>query len=74
MNDVNTRDSSPLNAKALHMKDFLAKRAMIYLLIAIPAAAVVMGVVTAYLAITTPEAVVEREAPPLSKTSWRQQP
>jgi hypothetical protein len=47
---------------------------MIYLLIALPAAAVIMGSITLYFAITTPEAVVVREAPPLSKTSWRQEP
>ena len=50
------------------------KRGMIYLLIAIPAAAVIMGSITLYLAISTPEAPVTREAPPLSKTSWREAP
>jgi len=47
------------------------KRGMIYLLIAIPAAAVVMSSITLYFAVSTPEAAVQRDAPPLSKTSWR---
>jgi len=60
--------------KAFSVKDFVSKRGMIVLLIAIPAAAVLMGAITAYLAVSTPEAAVEREAPPLSKTSWREEP
>ena len=56
------------------MKDFIIKRGMIVLLIAIPAAAVLMGAITAYLAVSTPESAVDREAPPLSKTSWREEP
>ena len=59
--------------KALRMKDFVIKRRMVVLLIAIPAAAVLMSAITVYVALSTPEAVVERQAPPLSKTSWREQ-
>ena len=62
------------NMKAFSVKDFIMKRGIIVLLIAIPAAAVLMGAITAYLAVSTPEAAVEREAPPLSKTSWREEP
>jgi hypothetical protein len=60
--------------KAFGVKDFVMKRGMMVLLIAIPATAVLMGAITAYLAVSTPEAVVEREAPPMSKTSWREEP
>ncbi len=60
--------------KAFKVKDFIMKRGMVVLLIAIPATAVLMGAITAYLAVSTPEAAVQREAPPLSKTSWRKQP
>jgi hypothetical protein len=60
--------------KAFSVKDFAIKKGMIVLLIAIPAAAVLMGAITAYLAVSIPEAAVEREAPPLSKTSWREEP
>ena len=60
-------------AKALSVKDFVVKRRMIVLLIAIPAAAVLMSAITVYVAVSTPETVVKREAPPLSKTSWQEQ-
>ena len=47
------------------------KHGMIYLLIAIPAASLVMGAVTVYLALAHPAEVVEISEAPLSKTSWR---
>ncbi len=60
-------------SRAMSAKDFVVKRRMVVLVIAIPAAAVLMSAVTVYVAVSTPEAVVKREAPPLSKTSWREQ-
>ncbi len=50
------------------------EKGMIFLIVAIPAMAVLMGAITMYLALSSPETVVQREAPPLSKTSWRNDP
>ena len=44
---------------------------IIVLLIAIPAAAVVMGAITMYLAFQGPNQEVLKDGAPLSKTSWR---
>ena len=48
------------------------KRGMIYLLLAVPAASLIMGGITLYLALSDPPVPVEIESEPLSKTSWRE--
>ena len=50
------------------------KRFMIGLLFAIPLTSVALGVVMIYLAVTSPDAYLETEAKPLSKTSWQETP
>jgi hypothetical protein len=50
------------------------KRGMIYLLIALPCAAVLMGVVILVLAFSEPDRGVRHDGVPLSKTSWQQAP
>lgn len=47
------------------------KRLTLYLVILIPAASVVMGMVSLYFAFSDPDPVVRLQDPPLSKTSWR---
>ena len=49
----------------------MKKRLPVILLIAIPAAAVVMSSITAYFAFTGGDQEIRVEAAPLSKTSWR---
>lgn len=49
----------------------MMKRLPIILVIAIPAAAVVMGMITMYLAFQGPDQEVLIDGAPLSKTSWR---
>ena len=49
----------------------MMKRLPIILLIAIPAAAVVMGVITMYLAFQGPDQEIQMDGEPLSKTSWQ---
>ncbi len=46
-------------------------RIPVILLIAIPAAAVVMSSITAYFAYQGPDQEIRVESAPLSKTSWR---
>lgn len=48
------------------------KRLPLILLIAIPAAAVVMGAVSVYLAYQGPSQEIQLDGEPLSKTSWRE--
>jgi hypothetical protein len=45
---------------------------MLWLIVGIPASAVLMGVVTAYLAFSQADPGIHTDAAPLSKTSWRQ--
>ena len=47
------------------------KRGMIYLLIALPLASVIMGMVTLYVALAEQDPVVTESPQALSKTSWR---
>ena len=50
----------------------LRKNGMIYLLIGIPLTSVLLGVLTLYLAFSTPDRDVRlQELAPLSKTSWQ---
>ncbi len=49
----------------------MMKRLPIILVIAIPAAAVVMGLITMYLAFQGPDQEIRMDGEPLSKTSWR---
>ncbi len=51
------------------------KRGMLYLVIAIPLAAVLMGVVTLYVAFSGPDQAIQKvDERPLSRTSWREEP
>ncbi len=47
------------------------KNRILYLVIGIPATAVLMGVVTLYIAFSMPDPGVPIEQPPMSKTSWQ---
>ena len=49
----------------------MMKRLPLILLIAIPAAAVLMSAVTMYLAFQGPNQEIQVDSAPLSKTSWR---
>ncbi len=49
----------------------MKKRLPVILLIAIPAAAVVMSSITAYFAFQGPDQEIRVESAPLSKTSWQ---
>lgn len=49
------------------------KPGMLWLIVGIPAAAVLMGVVTVWIALSDPDPGVELDARPLSKTSYRDQ-
>lgn len=49
----------------------LKDRLPVILLIAIPAAAVVMSTITAYFAYQGPDQEISVDSAPLSKTSWR---
>ena len=49
----------------------MKKRLPVLLLIAIPAAAVVMSSITAYFAFQAENQEIRVESAPLSKTSWR---
>jgi len=44
---------------------------VLYLVVAIPAAALLMGAMTLYIAFSNPDPGVVLDAPPMSKTSWR---
>ena len=46
------------------------KQRMIILLLAIPAASVVMGAVSLFFAISNPDPIVESRVQPLTKVSW----
>jgi hypothetical protein len=48
------------------------KNRMLYLIIGIPLASVIMGMVILYAAITNPDPVVRYDGPPLNKTSFRE--
>lgn len=48
------------------------KRGVLYLVIGIPLAAVLMGVVTLYVAFSNPDPGVQQDGVPLSKTSWQE--
>lgn len=45
---------------------------MVYLIVAIPLMALVMGVVILYLAFSNPDSGVRQDGKPLSKTSWQE--
>lgn len=49
-----------------------AKNAALYLIIGIPAAAVLMGAVTLYIAFSNADPGVHIERAPMSKTSWQE--
>lgn len=46
----------------------------LYLVIAIPCAAILMGAVSLYIAFSQPDRGVHPDGVPLSKTSWRDEP
>lgn len=48
------------------------KRGVLYLVIGIPAASIVMGMVVLYLAFSNADPGIELDQPPLSKTSGRE--
>ena len=50
------------------------KRGVLYLVIAIPAAALLMGAITLYVAFSNPDPGVPIADPALSKTSWQDPP
>ena len=50
----------------------MRERLPLLLLISIPAAAVLMGVIALFLAYQGPDQEIAIQAPPLSKTSWRE--
>ncbi|MEQ8861026.1 MAG: hypothetical protein RIC56_20455 [Pseudomonadales bacterium] len=47
---------------------------VLYLVVAIPLTAVLMGILTLYLAFSNADPGVGLEQPAMSKTSWREQP
>jgi hypothetical protein len=47
------------------------KRGILYLMIGLPCAAVVMGIVIVVLAFSNPDPGVRPDGRPLSKTSWQ---
>jgi hypothetical protein len=47
------------------------KRGVLYLVIAIPATAVIMGIITLVVAFSNADPGVARDAPEMSRTSWR---
>jgi hypothetical protein len=47
------------------------KRGVLWLVIAIPAASVLMGILTLYLAFNTNDGPIDTTSAPLSKTSWK---
>ncbi|HEX7034679.1 MAG TPA: hypothetical protein VF210_02835 [Pseudomonadales bacterium] len=47
------------------------KNRILYLVIGIPASAVLMGIVTLYLAFSNPDPGVPMDQPALTKTSWK---
>jgi hypothetical protein len=51
----------------------MKNRLPVILLIAIPAAAVVMSSITAYFAYQGPDQEIRVESAPMSKTSWREE-
>jgi hypothetical protein len=56
------------------MKKPQKRNGMLYLIIGIPGAAVLMGAVALYLAVSQPDPGVRQDGVPLSKTSWQTQP
>jgi hypothetical protein len=55
------------------MKAALRKNGVLYLLIGIPVASLLMGVITLYVAFTYRDHVVATEHPPLTKMSWQEE-
>ena len=53
------------------MSPDLRKRGMLWLIVGIPVAAVLMGIVSVWIALSDPDPGVELDARPLSKTSHR---
>lgn len=49
-------------------------RGMLYLIIGIPATAVIMGIVTLVVAFSNADPGIQQDAPPMSKTSWQEAP
>lgn len=48
------------------------RRGVLYLVIGIPASAVLLGMVLLYVAFTNADPGIEIDEPPMSKTSWRE--
>jgi hypothetical protein len=48
--------------------------AVLYLVIAIPSTAVVLGILLLYIAFSQPDPGIQPDGVPLSKTSWQQMP
>ncbi len=46
------------------------RNGLLYLVVGIPVTALLMGIVTLYVAFSNPDPGVERDAVPLSKTNW----
>jgi hypothetical protein len=49
------------------------KRGVLYLVVGIPASAVLVGMVLLYVAFTNADPGIEVDVPPMSKTSWRKE-
>jgi len=56
------------------MKLAIRQRGVLYLLIAIPVASLLMGVVTLYVAFSHRDPVVQLDEQPLTRTSWQEAP
>lgn len=50
----------------------MKRNGMIYLIVGLPCAAVVMGLLIVALAFSNPDPGVRPDGPPLSKTSWQE--
>ena len=48
------------------------KNKILYLVVGIPLTAIVMGMVTLYIAFSQPDPAIPMERPALSKTSWQE--
>lgn len=48
------------------------RRGVLYLVIGIPASAVLLGMVLLYVAFTNADPGIEIDEPPMSKSSWRE--
>lgn len=50
------------------------KRGVLYLVFGIPATAILMGIITVWIAVTNPDPPVRFDGPPLTKTSYQDEP